>query len=531
MTTGHCSEQCRIWTEEKENMQRKRKYEGFPAKIAALCLALGLACSVSGCGENYIDRAMDEKSLVIAVDADVDTLHPSDYSTTVESNILEQIYDPLLAVSSDGLGDPEPRIAESYEVSEDGMTYTFHIRHGVLFHDGTPVTAEDVVFSLEMYQESEYQGSQVDGLDYAEATDEYTVVCHMSYPYSPFLTGIGRVHIASKDYWEESPEKFSTDPVGSGPYQYAGRNKGSSITLEAFEDYYRGEAEIQTVEFEVIPDQTTKSIAIQTGEVNFTSIESSSILALKGSDRIDIEEVATSGFTYVCMNLEKEPFTDERVRQAVNYAIDRENLVNVCYDGEAEVNSNICSKSRFGYSDDQKQYDYDPERAEELLAEAGIETPYDLGTMLVAEKYSNIATVVQNDLKEVGLEVDIEVKEFNAYLDDLTQGNYTITALNLTLEGDTQMCSMALTTDYIGTANNARYSDPEIDALFQQAGQTNDTKEREALYNEIFSKVQEEAVYGVICNPYLLYAHNSELSCGEIPFEGFYQIYDFSWEA
>ena len=104
-------------------------------------------------------------------------------------------------------------------------------------------------------------------------------------------------------------------------------------------------------------------------------------------------------------------------------------------------------------------------------------------------------------------------------------------ALNLTLEGDTQMCSMALTTDYIGTANNARYSDPEIDALFQQAGQTNDTKEREALYNEIFSKVQEEAVYGVICNPYLLYAHNSELSCGEIPFEGFYQIYDFSWEA
>ena len=116
-------------------------------------------------------------------------------------------------------------------------------------------------------------------------------------------------------------------------------------------------------------------------------------------------------------------------------------------------------------------------------------------------------------------------------VDDLTQGNYTITALNLTLEGDTQMCSMALTTDYIGTANNARYSDPEIDALFQQAGQTNDTKEREALYNEIFSKVQEEAVYGVICNPYLLYAHNSELSCGEIPFEGFYQIYDFSWEA
>lgn len=512
-------------------MQRTRKMKRFPARLAALSLAAGMLLSLAGCGENYIEKAMEEDSLVVAVDADVDTLHPSDYSTTVESNILEQLYDPLLAVSPDGIGEPKPRIAESYEVSGDGMTYTFHIRKDALFHDGTPVTAEDAVFSLEMYQDSEYQGSQVDGLDYAEATDEYTVVCHMSYPYSPFLTGIGRVHIASKAYYESSPDTFATEPVGSGPYRYAGRSKGSSVTLEAFEDYYRGEAEIKSVEFEVIPDQTTKSIALQTGEVNFASIESAGILALKGSDRIKIEEVATSGFTYISMNLEQEPFKDARVRQAVNYAIDRENLVNVCYDGEAEVNSNICSKSRFGYSDDQKQYDYDPKLAKELLAEAGIETPYDLGTMLVAEKYSDIATVVQHDLKEIGLEVEIEVREFNAYLDDLTQGNYTITALNLTLEGDTQMCSMALTTDYIGTANNARYSNPEIDGLFERAGQSSDSAEREALYDEIFSRVQEEAVYGVICNPYLLYAHNAELDCGEIPFEGFFQIYDFSWEA
>ena len=103
--------------------------------------------------------------------------------------------------------------------------------------------------------------------------------------------------------------------------------------------------------------------------------------------------------------------------------------------GEAEVNSNICAKERFGYSDDQFQYTYDPEKAKELLAEAGIETPYDLGEILVAEKYSNLATVIQNDLKAVGLDVTISVKEFNSYISDLQNGSYGITALNMTLEG------------------------------------------------------------------------------------------------
>lgn len=511
-------------------MYGKKKKRSIAGKLLPFVLTGALIFSLSGCGENYVEKAKRENSLVIAVNADVDTLHLSDYSTTVESNILDQIYDPLIWVNPDGTGEPEPRLAESYEVSDDGMTYTFHLRDDVFFHDGTPVTAKDVVFSLEMYQNSEYQGSQVDGLDYAEAADDSTIVCHMQYPYSPFLMGIGRVHIGSEAYYEKNPEKFATEPIGSGPYKFVGRDKGSSLTLEAFEDYYGGVPQIRHVEYKVIPDETTRSIALQTGEVNFASIESSSILALKGSDRIAIEEVESSGFTYVSMNLEQEPFNNPKVRQAINYAIDRENIVNICYDGEADINSNLCAKSRFGYSDSQKQYDYDLAKARELLKEAGIKPPYDLGTMLVAEQYSDIATVLQNDLREVGLEVKIEVKEFNAYLNDLTQGNYSITALSMTLEGDTQMCSMALTTDYIGTANNARYSDPEIDSLFAQAGQSNDRTVREGLYNQIFTKVQEEAVYGVICNPYLLYAHNTELDCGEIPFEGFYEIEDFTWD-
>lgn len=497
-------------------------------KFTALLAAAAMAVSLAG-GALSVRAEEGKTDLVIAVDADVDTLHPSDYSTTVEHDILSQIYDPLMYMNPDGTHDPEPRIAESYEVSEDGLDYTFHLREDVTFHDGTPLTSADVKFSLELYMESEYQGSQVTGLASVDTPDDYTVICHLESAYSPFMLGVCQVNIASKAYYESSQDDFVNNPVGSGPYKYVGRNNGSNVTLEAYEDYYRGAASIKNVTFEVIPDQSTTAIALQTGEVNFATIESASIAQLQANDTISIAEVATSGFTYVSMNTEKEPFNNVLVRQAINYAINRENIVAVCYDGEAEVNSNICSKDRFGYSEDQLQYSYDPDKAAELLAEAGIETPYDLGELLVAEKYSNIATVLQSDLAAVGLNVTIGVKEFNSYIGELTSGNYDITALEMTLDGDSQNLEMAFTTDYIGTANNARYSDEDMDALFAQTRTETDTDARAELFDQILTKAQDEAIYAVICNPLTLFAYNSDLQCPEFPFEGIYSIYDFSW--
>ncbi|MEF2596909.1 MAG: ABC transporter substrate-binding protein [Lachnospiraceae bacterium] len=490
------------------------------ALLAAACLCMAVSMT---------SFAADKSDIVVAVDADVDTLHPTDFSTTVELGVLNQIYDTLLYYSPDGTKDPEPRIAESYEISDDGLDYTFHLRDDVTFHDGTPVTADDVVFSIELYKASEYQGSQISMLSSVEATDEHTVVCHLDAPYSPFLQGICSPMIASKAYYESSEDDFVNNPIGTGPYKFVSRAKGSNIKLEANEDYYRGAPEIKEVTFEVIPDSSTKAIALQTGEVNFAEIDSATKPQLEANPAITIAEVPTSAFSYIAMNTEKEPFNDVKVRQAINYAIDRDNLVAVCYDGEAEVNSNICAKERFGYSDDQFQYTYDPEKAKELLAEAGIETPYDLGEILVAEKYSNLATVIQNDLKAVGLDVTISVKEFNSYISDLQNGSYGITALNMTLEGDTQTLEMAFTSDYIGIANNARYSDEEMDKLFEQARTETDNDKRAEIFNEIFTKVQDEAIYAVMCNPMTLYAYNSDLTCPEFVLEGNYYLYDFSW--
>jgi peptide/nickel transport system substrate-binding protein len=512
-------------------------------KIISVLLCAAMALAMTGCGSSgsqsggqagtqagAAESQAGKDSIVIATDVDIDTLHPANFSTNIEHTILAQLYDTLLYMNPDGAHDPEPRIAEKYEISDDGMDYTFTLRDDVTFHDGTALTSADVKFSLELYMDSEYQGGQVTGLASVDTPDDTTVICHLDSPYSPFLLGVCQVPIASKAYYEQSEDDFVNTPVGSGPYKYVSRDKGSKITLEAYDGYYRGEAAIKNVTFEVIPDQSTTAVSLKTGEVDFAMIEASSISQLEGDDSLTIDEVGASGFTYVSMNLEKEPFDNVLVRQAINYAINRENLIAVCYDDEAEVNSNICSKERFGYSDDQFQYTYDPDKAKELLAEAGVTTPVDLGSILVAEKYSNIATVIQNDLAAVGINVTIDVEEFNAYIDDLTSGNYMITALEMTLDGDTQQLEMAFTSDYIGTANNARYSDPEMDDLFAQARVETDTDAREEIFDQIFTKAQDEAIYAVIGNPLTLYAHNASLDCQEFPFEGIYSIYNFSWK-
>ena len=129
----------------------------------------------------------------------------------------------------------------------------------------------------------------------------------------------------------------------------------------------------------------------------------------------------------------------------------------------------------------------------------------------------------------MGLKCTIEILEFNAYLDKISQGDFGITCLQMSLEGDTQQVAMALCTDYIGMANNARYSNTEIDELFNKAVHTIDEDERAAVYDEIFTKVQEEAVYAVLYNPTMLYARNASLNIHTLPVEGVYYIYDFSW--
>lgn len=470
--------------------------------------------------------------LIIAIDSDVSTLHVSDYASTNEKYVSDQIYDTLFALPVDGSLNFEPRLAESWEMSEDGLSYTFHLRKGVTFHDGSPFTAEDVKFSAELYQASTYQGAVVEGLSEVEVVNDHTVILKTEYVFSPFMENIATMRIASKAYSESaSAEDFANKPVGTGPYRFVSHSLGSSVAITSYEDHFRGAPDIKDVTFRVLSDDATIAVSLQTNEIDFVKISEANFANLDGVDGITITEVPESRFGFISMNHEKEPFNNIKFRQAVAYAIDRQNLIDLAMDGIGTVNSNIISPLRFGYSEDQPTYDYNPGRAKELLAEIGIETPYDLGVMYISELYKTQAQVVQNDLANIGINVTLEIVEQNTLLQNMFNGDIGITLLSMVLEGTTQQYSMALTTPYVGMANNVRYSNPEVDELFDEASRTVNEDERFKIYDEIFTIVQEECVFVSLYNTVCLYAYNSSLNVPELPLEGEYHLFDFSWAA
>lgn len=504
-------------------------------KYLALLLAAGMICSLlSGCAgtENEGGNAQTSSGktdLIVAIDADVDTLHPTDHSTTAEMDVEAQIYDTLYRISLDG-NDPVPCLATSYEIGEDGMTYTFHLRKDVTFHNGTPMKAGDVVFTAKLYEQSIYQNAKVAGMESVQAPDDYTVVFKTATVYSPFLETIMDMHVASEAYYNSvDADTFANHPIGTGPYKFVSHEAGNKLVLEANESYFGGAPAIKNVTYKVIADDTTVAVGLQTGEIDFASISEANYANLKDRTGVTIDEYNMSRFGFISVNHEKYPYSEVKFRQAIAYAVDRQNMIDVALDGLGTVNSNILSPLRFGYSDDQPQYTYNPEKAKELIAECGIQTPYDLGVMYVSESYSTQAQVVQNDLRAVGLETKIEILETNAYYDKLMGGECGISVLAMTLEGSTQEYSLAFLPEYIGAANNARYSDDQVTQWFSDAVAAVDEDARYDIYNKIFTKVQEDAVYVTLYNTVGLYAHSSNLKCPHFELEGRYYISDFSW--
>ncbi|MBQ1390387.1 MAG: ABC transporter substrate-binding protein [Firmicutes bacterium] len=510
-------------------------------KVLALILILVLAFSLAACGgsssgsssgssdsSGAADAVKD--SITIALDSDYQTLHPANWTTSIEHNIDNQIYDTLVAVDLENPGELTGKIAESWEISDDACCYTFHLRDGITFHNGEPLTAADVEFSLDLYAASEAQAGDVDGYDHCEIVDDHTIKVYTVSAFAPFLNNLTLVNIGSKAYFESaSEEDFAQKPIGCGPYVFVNHNEGDTVTLDAYENYYLGTPSIKHITFKIISDMSSMSIGIQSGSIDFAEIEAPVRSTLEQAPGVKVETAEQTTFSFVAMNTEKEPFNDVKFRQAVNYALNRSDIIDAVMDGAAEENSNLLAKNRFGYSDSQKQYSYDPEKAKELLAECGYADGLDLGTFIVADQYKLLAQMVQDNLKAVGLTCELEVLEFNAYLSKLMQGDFGMTCLNMSLEGDTQNVSMAVTKGFIGMANNARWYNDQVEEWFREAVVTVDEDARAAIYNDIFSLIQDEAVYAVIANPIMLFARNENLTIHDLPLEGNYYVYYFHW--
>jgi peptide/nickel transport system substrate-binding protein len=440
-------------------------------------------------------------TLVLLGHQSLESLHPDDAGPTVTWSITRNIHDGLLAV--DEYFEIENELASDYEISDDGLEYRLILEEGVLFHDGEEFTAEDVVYTYDWYRDPDSAAiTAADFLevDTVEAEDDYTVVVHMARPDASFLRrGLVAMIVPAHYHEEVGYEQYSGSPIGTGPYQLVEWVPDDFTLVEAFEDHWRGRPNIDQVEMRVIPEASVRAIEIETGGAD------SSVWSLNVDDnaRLLEEPDLTSYVTYSTavnnfpINNEIPQFQDRETRQAFMHAIDRQRLIDDVFAGAAVIaNANLSPALEEWYDPDIPEYEYDPERAEELLEEAGWVMGDDGVRERDGDRLSWTCYVISGDearrpeaemvsemLSQVGAEMAIQ--EIPTFGDLMRAGEGEMGLHNWTYGGNNGEPDARSLLHSDGGNNFNRYSSPEMDELLERGVEEVDPEVRREIYREV----------------------------------------------
>lgn len=387
-----------------------------------------------------------EAVLVHARPTDSGTLDPGQMTQGESWKVVAQIYDTLVRYKP-GTFELEPALAESWEVSDDGLEWTFHLRDDVTFHDGTPLNAEAVAFTFERARDENHPYHQYGAWDnwswymymvnQVEAVDEYTVRFTLDYAYAPFLQTLANyaTAIVSPTAFREEQDDFAQNPVGSGPYRFVEWAKDDRIVLEKNSEYWDGEPGLDRLIYRVIPEHSARLSALQTGEVHVVDqLPPEMATIVQNEDGLTLDTKPGLNISYLRWNTVpeypgyQEPLGDVRVRRALAHAIDREALRERFFGDFGEVATNPIPSLVWGRDESLELPEYDPERARELLAEAGYGDGFEtelLGWTLVRSYWPEpvpLTEAIQGYLQEIGVDAKIRVVEYGIWAEETAAG-------------------------------------------------------------------------------------------------------------
>jgi peptide/nickel transport system substrate-binding protein len=455
--------------------------------------------------------AQEGSRIVIGLQAEPVSLDAHQLSDYNSSRTAMPLYEGLVRFA-DGSTEIEPALAESWEVSEDGLSYTFYLRDGVLFHDGTPVNSEAIKFSVDRQIDPEHPYHNTGEFPYAEFTfgmvDEVTVVddrtvrFDLAYTFAPFLANMAMhaAAIVSPTAVESYGRDFSQNPVGAGPFRFVSWRRGIEVTLERNPDYYRGAPSVERLIFRPIVEDQTRLAALETGQIDLAvNLPPDDVPRLRNDARFTFAEQPGMHTWYLVFNVTKEPFDNATVRQAVAHAIDREAIVGAILQGTGTAAQNFLPPVVWSYTEDVPQYPYNPERARELLAEAGYPDGFQV-EFWVPESGSGMqqpvamATIIQDFLRRVGIQVQIQTFEWGTYLDRVIvpedQADTLPPMFEMSWIGDNgdpdNFLYILLSGEQMPPQgfNLGFYRNPEVDEILREARQLESQDERTALYEE-----------------------------------------------
>src|SRR5918997_158419 len=459
-------------------------------------------------------------AIIFGVGTDVDELDPRTTDTQEGYIVPSSVYDCLVLYDL-GATTIRPGLAESWEISEDGLVYTFSLRQGVSFHDGEPVNADAVVTWYNSIDE-ESPDSQYDAtrmvyiadfittwIDTVEAVDEFTVRMTLPEPYAPLLANLAIpiAGIVSPAAIARGLDDVMVNPSGTGAFRLASPDdwtRDSQMVLEANPDYWGGAPKVQQLIIKVIPESSTRLQQVETGEIDIAwALTPEDVEKTRENPDLVVVEDAGLNTNWANINVTLEPLTSKEVRQALNFAVNKEEISEGLYNGNMVPAGGVLPPVDWAFNPDLKSYPYDPDQARELLAAAGFDESNPLSFTFMAYTIprgynpvgDRLATAIQEYWSEVGVEAEIQTAEWTQYRADRRANMFQCSLSGW--QGDNgdpdNFLYSLLAGASKGAGNTAYYENPEVDALLRQAQEVSDQEERTELYHQAEQLIVDDA--------------------------------------
>lgn len=514
-------------------------------KILAVILAASMALSMIGCGNKTAPDSGDSTNTAQSGTTGKDKLVIGHYGDTpnfdTHNNLNDNgmrinmtIYDPLVRMDNETY-EIKPCIAESWSISEDGTEYKFKIKSGVKFTDGTDMTIDDVVFSLQRGIEMPMAVPSFARVTAAEAEGTDTIKITLDGPYPEFLFAMAlpTAGILSKAAFESKGEDaFAKNPVTTGPYMVSDWKAGEKVVLTANENYHMGEVPIKNVEYRVITDANSAVLSLESGDIDaYVDVQQSSFKRIEENDKLALHKGNAFGMNFIQINCSAAPFDKLEARQALAYATDKESMLYGILDGDGQIVDTFATEEYLGYTDKVVKYPYNLEKAKELFAKADVKEDSKLSIIVYNTKSSKFAQILQNSLAEIGISAEISQMERSAFDDAALSGTSNIIVDGGTFTAPTvdEVLYTAVHSSQMDIRNYSKYENADVDKYLEEARTTLNDDDRAAIYEQLLIKLSEDVpMIPTVWNTKNIAANKDLKGVTSNPWS-FYNIYEFSW--
>ncbi len=465
--------------------------------LCVLCVSALIL--LAGCAQKR-----NPETVVMMIESHPANLDPRIGSDAQSERIGQLLYDGLLY--RDKNFQLQPSLAESWEMP-DALTYRFHIRHGVRFHDGRPFTARDAAFTLSSIRDGKIptlKAATFRLVSAIETPDDYTLVIRLSEPYASFLWNLaqGAIGIVPVGVGKE----FAQQPVGTGAFRFVRQVQDEEVVLERNPDYWREAPSIPRIQFKVVPDATVRALELRKGtaDVELNALTADMVRTLRREKNLDVFSEPGTVYQYIALNLDDPNLRKREVRQALDLGTDREPLIHYLWRDMAQPAACVLPPSHWAYDPALKPAQYDPQGAAQLLEQAGYHAGAGGVRLRLAIKTSTeetsrqLAAVLQQQWRQIGVALDIRSYEFATFYSDIVKGAFQMYTLRwVSANNDPDIFEYCFGSNKFPPkgANRGRFSNPEVDRLIELGRRETDLEKRKQYYHQLEQLLNRDLPY------------------------------------